>query len=299
MKKEIFETFNLNAEKKIDPSTGSIQKVAVLGKNSKNQRKYTEKALKSAEILINERPSYFNHDKKGNRDVRDLLGVFRNTIIEGEVVKADLFPLSKENWLFEVAEKMPNTIGFSISATGEISQQKDIGIDIVEDITEIISIDLVSSPATVKGLFEEKNKMDEKEILEEKIRLEQEKKKIEEEIKSLEADKIKVLEEKKKIEDEKKKIEEEKNKQEIEKTIAESLDKKFSSPEFLEICLKSSKEDLKKIIEDRKNLIRLAQDEVLRGFAPRKDNTFAGFTLIESDDEKIQEEIRKKIKRVE
>jgi len=56
----------------------------------------------------------------------------------------------------EIVERFPNSIGFSISARGKFSEYLDTdGREVVEDILVLRSIDLVGTPATTNGIFEQ------------------------------------------------------------------------------------------------------------------------------------------------
>lgn len=269
-------------EATIDKQNLVIKNVSVLGTTSKNRRTYTPKALESGVKLFSESVAFANH-VDGKRDVRDMLGTFKAPRIEGNRVKADLHLLEKEKWLMEVAEKMPKSIGFSISATAQL--KKSGNEEIVEDLISVKSIDLVDSPATVAGIFEE---------VQTKMSMTDEEKKemarLQEENKRLMNENLKVQEEIKKVEEEKAKIEVEKRRLAIREQAEKALPKEAITPEFLKIleCVG----DVEEAIKDRKTMI----EEARKGFhVPQKDNTLPSSTTtnVKFTKEQIKEELKK------
>lgn len=275
----------------VDKQNFIIKNVSVLGTKSKNRRTYTEKAIDSSVRLFEGATAYCNHTE-GKRDVRDILGRFENLRKETHdgvrKTKADLKLLEKEKWLLEVAEKMPKSIGFSISAVADI--RKGNNEEIVEDIVSVNSIDLVDKPATTKGLFEEVQK-DMAYTDEEKKRLE----KLDEEIKKLGDDTKKIQEERKKLDEEKQAVEAEKKRLAIKEQAEKSLGK-AATPGFLKLLEKA--ENVEEAINDRKAAI----EEARKGFSvPQKDNTLPPTATPTAPDagktkqvrESIEEELKK------
>jgi phenylpyruvate tautomerase PptA (4-oxalocrotonate tautomerase family) len=75
--------------------------------------------------------------------------------LEADGVYADLHYLTRHplaEMIAEAAERMPEALGLSHNAEGRTTRQGDA--EIVEEITRVVSVDLVSDPATTLGLFE-------------------------------------------------------------------------------------------------------------------------------------------------
>lgn len=140
----IFSSSNIDLENKI------IKDVVILGRESKNNRKYSAKAMREAVSLFENSPAFFEHKEK--KEVKDLLGQIKNVREDGNYVKGDLHLLENQSWLLDMAKRMPDLAGFSINANGIVKN------NIVESLTNRISVDLVTNPATVKNLFESEDK---------------------------------------------------------------------------------------------------------------------------------------------
>lgn len=97
----------------------------------------------------------FNHPKtEGDADVQATAGVLRNFAIDGEQVRADLHLLKSDKYcskILEMAEKMPEAFGLSLSFSGV---HEKIGDSKFARCSEIYAVDLVDSPAAnPTGLF--------------------------------------------------------------------------------------------------------------------------------------------------
>jgi hypothetical protein len=143
---------------RIDRENNVIHHIALITSVSKNNRKYTDKALESVKTLGNGTKSFLDHETGiGTQSVKNLLGEIKNTHKEGSTVYGDLYVLKSSpgsDLVFEIAEKMPSLAGFSISGTGKFSEPDDKGIETVEDVTSLRSIDFVGHPATTQSVFE-------------------------------------------------------------------------------------------------------------------------------------------------
>lgn len=139
---------------------GVIRGVKIIGHISKNGggRRYTESALKQAVGLYEGAKVYLNHPKgEGDRDARDVLGHFEGVVAKPDGLYGDLYHFESHEFAPRLQEavtnkKLANNIGMSHNATGKMSR-KD-GKQVVESIEAVHSVDLVSDPATVRGLFE-------------------------------------------------------------------------------------------------------------------------------------------------
>jgi hypothetical protein len=67
--------------------------------------------------------------------------------------------------IFDVAENMPHLAGFSISGTGKFSEPDDKGIETVEDVVSLQSIDFVGHPATTSSVWEQYHNNNQQKIM--------------------------------------------------------------------------------------------------------------------------------------
>lgn len=153
------------AEAKIDRSDGILRGVVFMNKTSSNGlggggREYTDTAMQRMAALSEGLPAYANHVKNKDdafkpRDVRDLIGVHRNVRFDEAKhrITSDLHVAEHHRpWVFGLAEEMPHIVGMSPVARGLVRTQGTK--ELVEDIVAVRSGDLVSDPATTRGLYE-------------------------------------------------------------------------------------------------------------------------------------------------
>ena len=148
----------------LDKESLIIKNVVLLGAISKNNRVYSPNAMQEAVDLYNGVKAFANHpplndNKKNLRDIRDLIGKFIFPKFEDNKIKADLKLLTNAKWVMEIAENMPETVGFSHNVLGIVAK-KD-GREIVESIKSVKSVDLVTDPATTSSMFESKEETSE------------------------------------------------------------------------------------------------------------------------------------------
>jgi hypothetical protein len=141
----------------IDKDAGIIRNVKLLGFVSKNGRTYTPEAVKEAANLYEGVPVNADHgDTKTPRSIHDRLGrVINVRFVEGEGLFGDFeflksHPLSER--IIEAAERLPESMGFSHYADGQVRKVK--GVEEVYKITKVKSVDLVADPATCNSLSE-------------------------------------------------------------------------------------------------------------------------------------------------
>lgn len=148
---------------------GVIHDVVVLRCESANNRRYPAGTLRRAVGLFEGAKVFANH-APGARDVRDLVGILRSVRSDGSAVRADLEVFEElAGWLLEIARRAPDALGLSINALGRVARRA--GGDMVEEITQVRSVDVVAEPASVSGLFEAKKEdSDRIEALEEEKR---------------------------------------------------------------------------------------------------------------------------------
>lgn len=146
------------------PNQNLIKGVCLINRVSKNNRVYLDEALNDIVKLadgIKVNLDHLSRDANGKaRSVKDLIGkIVRPRQVNGGVF-GDLEVLkNQKDFVFALATQMPELAGMSIVAKGKISDEKDSqGRQQVESVTQLTSIDLVSNPATTKGLFEDENK---------------------------------------------------------------------------------------------------------------------------------------------
>ncbi len=146
-------------EAKFEKDKHIIRGVVLLGPVSKNKREYTRECMQKSIPLFEGVQAFINHpsseeEKTGRRDVRNLAGKYVNARYEEGKVKADAMLLPNENGklYMDVAETMPDVAGNSQNAHGK--WRSDGGKQIVEELTQVFSVDLVANPATTRGMFE-------------------------------------------------------------------------------------------------------------------------------------------------
>jgi len=138
---------------------GTVLITAHSANGGKDGRRYSDNALRQIAGMAEGLPAYLNHVPKDlafkPRDVKDLVGVHRNVryhASEGKVV-SDLHVAEHQVPLvFGLAETLGGVIGNSLVSRGVVRMEGDT--EVVDDITAVRSADLVSDPATTKGLFE-------------------------------------------------------------------------------------------------------------------------------------------------
>jgi len=144
----------------VDRENGIIRGVKVLGYESKRGHTYTKTAVTKARGMYEGRAVNIDHDehgKEGNaRNLEKRFGRLQNVRESGDGLYADLHYLKAHpmaDRVCESAERMPDVMGLSQHAFGR--EVKRGGKTYIEEITHVRSVDLVSDPATTKGLFED------------------------------------------------------------------------------------------------------------------------------------------------
>lgn len=142
----------------VDRANAVIRNVKVVGRVSANGREYTEDALRRAVSLYEGAAVFTDHPEghpAGTRSVRDRLGTLRNVKYQRDGLFGDLHynaahPLAEQ--LLWAAENSPDMMGLSHNVVAKTARRGDKII--VEEITRVVSVDLVAQPATTAGLFE-------------------------------------------------------------------------------------------------------------------------------------------------
>ncbi len=144
---------------RVDREQGVLRGVKLIGLESRNGRRYRESTLDQATSLYEEAKVNVNHPKGGPlspRDYQDRLGVIRGVELRtGEGLFGDLHfnpkHLLAEQLVWD-AEHNPRNVGFSHNVLARLSREGEVAI--VEEITRVLSVDLVADPATTRGIFE-------------------------------------------------------------------------------------------------------------------------------------------------
>ena len=145
---DIFEALNVDAEKK------KAHVVLIKEGWSKNKRYYPAQVLEQAVPLFEGAKCYLDHsDIKGipNRSVRELTGFYENVKFAGKQVEADLQFLDTEagkvglDIAKETVKHNKLLAGLSIRGIGTMRKVEE-GHE-VENLSKIISVDMVSDPA--------------------------------------------------------------------------------------------------------------------------------------------------------
>jgi len=153
------------SEASVDKSRGIIRRVMIGKRESQNPRVYSDQALDDLARLAEGASMYFNHsteseeeDHGGVRDVRNLAGVYRNARRDGGPAFADLHVFEQfRPFLFAIAEAKPAGVGLSLDSPYggyTITPGRNGGDDVVDGLSILASIDLVSRAAMAKNLFE-------------------------------------------------------------------------------------------------------------------------------------------------
>lgn len=149
---------------RVDAEAGVLYGVKLLGEVSKNGRRYKPEAMKAAVPKYEGLKSYVDHPEQKNlsedRKFKDWSGVFRNVRYEsGKGIFADQHLLKTGDYfegIVEAAQKFPTSVGYSHVADGQ--SRMEGAEEIIESITDVFSVDLVTDPATTAGFFESKRK---------------------------------------------------------------------------------------------------------------------------------------------
>lgn len=144
---------------KVDRDAGVIRAVKILGKESRNGRSYSDDALTQAVRLYEGLGVNIDHPQSkaaGDRKFVDGFGYLQNVRRQDDGIYGDLVFLKSHvlaEQICEAAERMPQQFGLSHHAEGYLASEH--GKTVVEGFERIFSVDIVRSPATNRGLFEQ------------------------------------------------------------------------------------------------------------------------------------------------
>jgi len=141
----------------VDRENGIIRGVRLLGEKAESKgRTYDLAGMRRAVPLYEGRPVNIDHGK-APRDLKSRFGRIENAkfdeaqrAIVGDIRYNRKHALAEQ--IAEAADKLPDTLGMSHMAEGKVT--RSAGREIVTDILEVRSVDLVSDPATNKSLYE-------------------------------------------------------------------------------------------------------------------------------------------------
>lgn len=146
-----------------DVENNILRGVRILGHESANGRKYSDEAMSAAVHLYDGAPAYYDHQRgTGPRKTEDVAGEIQRPrydrtkrAIYGDII---LDPDPRRDKVLAKAHRYRNRestrgIGLSHVADGEETDR------VVTKINEVYSVDVVTDPATSKGLYEDTNPM--------------------------------------------------------------------------------------------------------------------------------------------
>jgi hypothetical protein len=155
--KLVEQTTDWLAEARVDPKTGVLHNVALLGPESRNGYTYTFDAMQAAAPLYDGRPVFVNHPKGAgpmDRDLHDYVGTIAAPRFENGRIRADIQMVGPNvGWVTELAQADPGNIGMSHVVVARRAGNSD-GPDMIESIEQVLSVDIVAYPATT-GSFAE------------------------------------------------------------------------------------------------------------------------------------------------
>lgn len=160
-------TESLSGSANVDLENGVIRNVKLIGFESKNGRIYPPKVVKAAVHVYEGAKVNINHpegnDPTKPRQYQDRFGVIRNVrFVEGKGNFGDFHFNPKHPHAEQVAwdaENNPEALGFSHNALLRLGKKQG-GKQVIEEIINIRSMDLVADPATTASLFESEQPVD-------------------------------------------------------------------------------------------------------------------------------------------
>jgi hypothetical protein len=153
------ETAFLESSATIDAENGVIRHAKLRGMESKNNRRYTREATDKSVALYDGSKVYVNHPRRSDsgedRSFESLAGVVQNPKAESGGIYGDVHLLKESphyRQIVEAAQRFPKSIGFSHVADGD--SRMEGSTEVIESINSVLSVDLVTDPATTNGIFE-------------------------------------------------------------------------------------------------------------------------------------------------
>ncbi len=159
MSKLIEEVSFLQASFVEDNGTRTIQNVVFLGGDSAHGYTYRQEAMAKAVDKYNGVRCFINHpnaeeEKSGRRDVAKIAGVTEGARHEDGKIKGSVKLLddAQGRKFWNIAHTMPTVAGCSHIADGNMVEED--GKQFVDEISDVLSVDLVVQGATTENVFE-------------------------------------------------------------------------------------------------------------------------------------------------
>jgi hypothetical protein len=150
----VFETINLTEYTATED--GVVVGVPVLGAKSRNNRVYTTECMQECFSLYEEAPVFIDHSTSGRRS-EEKLGLIKNARYceESQQIRGDLHLLTTHPLYNRIKEDLDRNLNlFGLSHSAEVWGVNEAGQLKINKIEKVNSVDLVSSPATLKSLTE-------------------------------------------------------------------------------------------------------------------------------------------------
>ena len=142
-----------------DNGNRTIQNVVFLGAESAHGYTYKQEAMAKAVGLYNAVRCFINHpnaeeEKSGRRDLMKMAGMTKDARHEDGKIKGSMVLLDDQygRKFWNIAHSMPTVAGCSHVADGNMVEEG--GKNFVDEISEVVSVDLVVQGATTKNVFE-------------------------------------------------------------------------------------------------------------------------------------------------
>ncbi len=142
------------AEACLERDAAIVRNVVLLGSSSRNGYLYRTEAMRQAAPLYDGRPVFIDHPEGSplQRRLRDFAGQVLHPRLEGDRLRGDLKLLGPNTpWLLDLIEAAPKDVGLSHVVMGRRSAD---GKE-VEQITRVVSVDVVAFPATTQTFHEQ------------------------------------------------------------------------------------------------------------------------------------------------
>ncbi len=140
----------------VDREKGVIRNVRICGETSLNGRKYPPSVLRRDFPKYENAKVYFDHSRVGERSIRDVAGWLSDVKPDADGIPRGNLNLymtdASAGKVLEAAERNPNQLG--LSHVAECKSNFKGGVEIIESIESVVSVDIVTDPATNRGLFE-------------------------------------------------------------------------------------------------------------------------------------------------
>lgn len=140
-----------------------IRGLVMLGQKSKHGYSYRPEAMKkaiNAGVYEGVRLFIDHSEKNAGRSIMNLAGTFRNVRFEDGKIKGDAVLLADAcgQKVWDIGKNMPHAAGFSHVADAKLVRSG--GESFIEEIREVLSVDLVTTPATTQNMFESQESSD-------------------------------------------------------------------------------------------------------------------------------------------